>query len=363
MASDYYAILGVDRDVSQEQLKKAYKEAALKYHPDRNPDDPEAEERFKEVTQAYQVLSDPERRARYDTFGTDDARGFDPQGVQLDMDDVLDIFQGVFGFGGGGRKRRRKRRGADVRLVVPVSFEESYLGGKRKVTYESKAVCEKCNGVGARPGSDYRPCPSCGGEGEVLYNQGILQVKRLCNRCRGRGRFPRDPCPDCDGSGASEGEHSLELETPPGVMDGAMLRIPGKGEPSQGDGPAGDLVVVYRVKQDEQFRREGAHLVTEIEIPFYRAALGGEHDVTLPGGRVVTVKIKTGTQHGTIIKARGWGFNTGGGHHGDLLAKVGVTIPRELTEEQRKLLELFAMEAGASGDQSLWDRVREALKG
>jgi molecular chaperone DnaJ len=362
MAKDYYAILGVERDVGEAQLKRAYKEAALRYHPDRNPGDPEAEERFKEVTEAYQILSDPRRRQHYDAFGTDDPRGVDPGFVQLDMDDVMDIFQSVFGFGGGGARRRRRRKGADVRLGVTIPFEESYLGGRREVSYRSLATCDACGGVGARAGSDYRPCPSCGGQGEVLYNQGFLQVKRLCSRCRGRGRVPAAPCPECGGSGGREKERTLELEIPPGVMDGAMVRVPGRGEPSRGEGSPGDLVVVYRVEPDPEFTREGAHLVTEMEVPFYRAALGGELDVTLPGGRVVTVKIKGGTQHGAIIKARGWGFNTGGGHHGDLLVRLNVTIPRELSEEQKTLLELFASEAGG-GDPTLWDRVRDALKG
>ncbi len=361
MGKDYYGILGVDRGASKEQVKKAYKEAALRYHPDRNPGNPEAEEKFKELTQAYHVLSDDEKRQRYDTFGTDDPRGFDPGAVQLDLDDVLDVFSGVFGVEMGGRRRRQKRRGADVQLSVQITFEESYLGGRRKVTYRSNAVCETCQGVGAKPGSGYRSCPSCGGEGDVLYNQGFLHLRRPCSRCRGRGKVPVDVCTDCAGTGGRDMERTLELDTPPGVMDKAMVRIPGRGEPSSGDGPPGDLVVVYRVAADPTFRREGAHLVTDIDVPFFRAALGGEVDIALPGGRVVTVKIKPGTQHGTIVKARGWGFGTGGGHHGDLLTRIGVTIPKDLSEKQRSLLTLFASEPDA-GDPSLWDRVRDAIK-
>jgi molecular chaperone DnaJ len=359
MSTDYYEVLGVRRDATPEEIKKAYKEAALRYHPDRNPDDPEAEEKFKEVTQAWQVLSDDEKRRNYDTFGSEGVQGM--PNIHLDMDDVMDIFQGVFGFGGGGKRRRQRRKGPDVRLGLTISFEESYLGGRRKVTYRSRAVCETCSGTGGEPGSDMKPCPSCGGEGEVMYNQGFLMLKRLCTRCRGRGRVAARTCSSCAGDGARSAERELQLDVVPGIMDGQEYRIPGKGEPSEGQGPPGDLVIVYRVERDERFGREGIHLIREMEVPFHRAALGGELDVELPGGRVVTVKLKTGTQHGSIVRARGWGFASVGGLHGDLLVRVKVTVPRELTEKQRALLELLAEES-AGGDASLWEKVKDVFK-
>jgi molecular chaperone DnaJ len=358
MATDYYAVLGVDRDATPEQIKKAYKEAALRYHPDRNPGDEEAEERFKEVSAAYQVLSDPEKRSRYDTFGSEGARM--PE-VNLDVDDVLDIFQSVFGIGGGGRKRRKRRRGPDVRLNVKISFEESYLGGRRKVSYRSLAACESCSGTGAAPGSDMRPCPSCGGQGEVMYNQGLLMLKRLCTRCRGTGRVAVDRCPTCGGEGASTAERELDLVIMPGVVDGQEQRIPGRGEPSQGQGRPGDLVVVFQVEDDERWEREGIHLVSQIDVPFYTAALGGEIEVGIPGGKLVTIKLKPGVQHGKIVRARGWGFSGSGGLHGDLLVRIAVTIPRDLNEKQQALLELFAEES-AGGDASLWERVKDVFK-
>jgi molecular chaperone DnaJ len=358
MGKDYYAVLGVESDATPEQIKKAYKEAALRYHPDRNPDDPEAEESFKQVTEAYQVLSDAERRGRYDTFGSE---GFPAPEINLDLDDVLDIFQGVFGIGGGGKRRRRRRRGADVRLGVEISFEESYLGGRRKVTYRSRAACETCSGTGAEPGSAMRPCPSCGGEGEVTYNQGFLMLKRLCGRCHGRGRVPVDGCRECSGEGAVSKERELDLRIMPGVIDGQEHRVQGRGEPSEGDGPPGDLVVVYKVVEDPRFQREGIHLVREIEVPFYRAALGGELDVEIPGDKTVTIRLKPGTQHGQIVRSRGWGFSGLGGLHGDLLVRIQVTIPERLSEKQEALLELFAEES-AGGDPSIWERVKDVFK-
>jgi len=357
MAKDYYAVLGVGRDATPEEIKKAYKEAALRHHPDRNPGNPDAEERFKEVTEAYQVLSDTDKRSRYDSFGVGEA-GIPP--VTLDIDDVLDIFQGVFGFGGGGRRRRRMRKGADVRLAVPITFEESYLGGRRKVAYRSRAACDACSGSGSAPGSRQRTCPSCEGRGEVAYSQGFLMLSRLCTRCHGRGAVAVDPCRECGGEGARTIEREIDLAVMPGVMDCQEHRIGARGEPSEGQGPAGDLVVVFQVGEGGRFRRDGIHLVTDVDVPFFRAALGGEVDVILPGGRVVTVRIKPGTQHGQIVRARGWGFAGVGGLHGDLLARMRVTVPRDLTDRQKELLEMYAGEAAQ--DPSIWDRVKDAFK-
>jgi molecular chaperone DnaJ len=359
MAGDPYEILGVRRDATPEEIKKAYKEAALRHHPDRNPGDPAAEERFKQVTAAYQILSDPEKKRSYDTFGSAEVGGMPP--INLDIDDVLDIFQGVFGFGGGGKRRRRARRGADVRLGVEITLEESYLGGRRRVTYRSRAVCETCRGTGGTQGSSMRPCPSCGGEGEVLYNQGFLMLKRLCTRCHGKGRVPTSPCGDCAGEGGRTAERQIEIVVPPGVMDGQEHRVAGRGEPSDGDGPPGDLVVAFRVRPDPRFERDGIHLVSEVEVPYHRAALGGDVDVTLPGGRVVTVKLKPGTQHGAIVRSRGWGFAGVGGLHGDLMVRIRLAVPKELTERQRALLELLA-EEGSGGDPSIWDKVKDVFK-
>lgn len=339
---DYYEVLGVERGANPQEIKKAYRRLAVKYHPDKNPDDPSAEEAFKEAAEAYSVLSDEDKRAVYDRYGHAGLRG----GPQVNTDifrEFTDIFGGgsifeeLFGDFFGGR-RSRVVRGSDLRYDLEITFEEAVHGIETRILLPRAELCDVCGGSGAKPGTQKRPCPTCGGHGQVRMQQGFLVVARPCGHCRGTGQIIPDRCTTCSGTGQVAKERELTLKIPAGVDSGSRLRLTGEGEAGARGGPPGDLYVVLAVKPHKLFRREGDDIYLELPITFPQAALGTEVEVpTIDGSAVVS--IPEGTQSGTVVKLRGKGVSRLGGGRGDQLVVVNVVTPAKLSKEQRALLE------------------------
>lgn len=361
---DYYEILGVDRTASTEEIKKAYRRLALRYHPDRNPGDATAEERFKEATEAYQVLSDPERRAQYDRFGHAAFEGMGAGGFggfDFSAAGFEDIFNEIFGDFFGGR-RSRGRRGDDLRYDLEISFEEAAFGATKTIHVPRAALCESCRGSGMRGGAPRPTCPTCRGSGQVRYQQGLFSIGRTCSHCRGEGTVVSDPCGTCRGSGVREVRQKVRVQIPPGVDSGSRLKLRGEGAPGPGGGPLGDLYVVLHVREHSLFRRSGNDILCEVPISFTQAALGSEVDVPTLQGKV-KLKIPAGTQSGTVFRLRGKGVpDVRSGRTGDQLVRVIVETPRKLSAEQRRLLEEFARISGEDVhpiSKSFLDKVRE----
>jgi len=340
---DYYEILGIDRRASAQDIKKAYRKLAVKYHPDKNPNDPRAEEAFKEAAEAYSVLSDGDKRSVYDRYGHEGLRG----GPQVNAD-VFREFTDIFGGGSifedlfsdffGGR-RGRVARGSDLRYDLEISFEEAVRGTETRILVPRAELCDRCGGSGASPGTQKRPCPTCGGQGQVRLQQGFLVVARPCGHCRGTGQFIPEPCSSCNGTGQVAKERELTLKIPGGVDTGSRMRLAGEGEVGIRGGPPGDLYVVLSVKSHKTFRREGEDIYLELPVTFPQAALGAELEVPTIDG-VEHVSIPEGTQSGTVVKLRGKGVpRLQGGGRGDQLVVVNVVTPHKLTKEQRALLE------------------------
>ncbi|MBI4529754.1 MAG: molecular chaperone DnaJ [Deltaproteobacteria bacterium] len=342
--SDYYELLGVNRNAGEEEIKKAYRKLALKYHPDRNPGNKEAEEKFKAVSEAYQILIDPEKRSQYDRFGhaafgeAGFARGFDfTSGFE-------DIFGDIFGefFGGGTSRRRTRTRGEDLRYNIEISFEEAAFGAEKKIKIPRQSPCETCHGSGSKPGSSPRTCPSCRGSGQVTFQQGFFQVSRSCSQCRGEGTIISDPCSSCNGAGRVRKLHALSVKIPAGVDTGSRLKLRGEGESGSSGGPPGDLYVVIQVQPHPLFVRDGLDLVCEVPINFVQAALGTEIDVPTLEGKV-KMKIPAGTQSGKILRLKGKGIRDVHGYQqGDQLVRIVVETPTHLTAGQKQLLKEFA---------------------
>ena len=338
---DYYEVLGVSRGADEPALKKAYRRVAMKYHPDRNPDAPDAEERFKEATEAYEVLSNSETRAAYDQFGH---AGVNPQmgaGGGAFHGSFSDIFGDVFGdiFGGGRAARGGPQRGSDLRYTLPVTLEQAVKGDSIKIRVPALAACGACGGSGARPGSSPAACGACGGAGQVRMQRGFFQMQQTCPKCRGRGRVIADPCRECKGGGRVEQTKTLSVKVPPGVDTGDRIRLGGEGEAGPEGGPAGDLYVEMKIEPHRIFQRDGKHLYCEVPIAFADAALGGELEVPTLGGRV-NLKIPAETQTGKLFRLRGKGVKpVRGGGVGDLLCRVVVETPVNLGKEQKALLE------------------------
>lgn len=353
MKRDYYEVLGVGRDATDEDLKKAYRRLALKYHPDRNPDGGDgAEERFKEVSEAYQVLADPERRARYDRFGHaafDETQGFGGFGAGFPggLDDILgDLFGDFFGTARGRGSRGRGRRGDDLQYTVTIAFEEAARGCERTLTFPRHESCTTCGGDGARAGTRPSPCTACRGTGQIRLQQGFFSIAKTCGQCGGRGTVIADPCETCRGSGITQRDHTLNVKIPPGVDDGSRLRLRGEGEGGLQGGSPGDLYVLIQVAEHPLFRRDGADVVCDVPIAFVQAALGAEIEVpTLDG--VTTVRIPAGTQSGHVFRLKGRGIREIGGYGtGDQRVRIHVETPRKLTARQRAILKEFAQETG-----------------
>ena len=349
---DYYDVLGVDRSASEPDIKKAYRRIAMKYHPDRNPDDADADAKFKEATEAYEILSDGEKRGAYDQLGH---AGVDPSmgGGGFQGGSFSDIFGDVFGdiFGGGGGRRQGPQRGSDLRYTLEVSLEEAVRGSTAEIRVPSLQHCEVCDGSGAKPGSKPITCGHCGGTGQIRTQQGFFQVNQTCPRCRGRGQIISEPCAACGGRGVVEKTKTLSVKVPSGVDTGDRIRLSGEGEAGPSGGPPGDLFVQIAVRQHPLFERDGRHLYCEVPISFADAALGGELEVPTLDGRV-KLKIPSETQTGKMFRLRGKGVKpVRGGPVGDLLCRAVVETPVNLTKEQRNLLEEFRGALKEGGEQ------------
>ena len=371
--SDYYQTLGVSKNASPDEIKKAFRRLAREHHPDKNPGDKAAEEKFKDVSQAYETLSDPEKRKQYDEMlrlgafgpgaggfrpgsggfrpGTGPQGGFDPSmfgpgGAQFDVGDMgnlSDLLGSLFGGAAGRSRRRGPERGSDLQVDVNISFDESLHGATVRVPVEKAVACETCRGSGAKPGTTPKICPECEGRGAIARNQGPFALSQVCPRCQGQGTIMESPCPTCQGTGVQEKTRRYTVKIPAGVKDGSKIRIKGKGEVGQRGGPAGDLFVIVRVEDDVVFERRGDDVILELPITVAEAALGASVRIPTPGGGKVSLKVPSGSQDARTLRLRGKGApKLKGGGHGDLLVRLRVLVPEKLTKEQRQLFEELA---------------------
>jgi len=362
---DYYEVLGVGSGASVDEIKKAYRKLALKHHPDRNPGDKASEERFKEASEAYQVLSDPERRAQYDRFGHAAFEqgagfgGFDFSGAGFE-----DIFSDIFGdfFGTGRRGRSRSRRGEDLRYDMEVTFEEAAFGVEKNVKVPRLSRCADCKGLGTKNGAPRETCGACRGTGQLRYQQGLFSIAKTCGQCQGQGTVLRDPCPSCRGGGAVRTQQTLNVRIPAGVDTGSRLKLRGEGEAGDNGGPAGDLYVVVHVREHPLFTRQGNDVLCEVPVGFPQATLGAEIDVPTLHGKL-NMKVPAGTQSGSVFRLKGRGVpDVRGYRHGDALVRVVIETPKKLSAKQRELLEEFARISGEEVhplSKGFLDKVKE----
>ncbi|MEZ5290446.1 MAG: molecular chaperone DnaJ [Vicinamibacterales bacterium] len=371
-ARDYYEVLGVARTASDADIKSAYRKLALKFHPDRNPGDKAAEEKFKEAAEAYSVLADADKRARYDRFGhagvstTAGGQGFDPS-VFTGFEDILGGLGDIFGFGdvfGGGRRRGGPQRGADLRYDLEITFLQSAKGTETAIQIPRHETCSTCTGTGAAPGTSPTPCGQCRGTGQIRFQQGFFTMARTCGTCRGTGRVVATPCKSCRGEGQIEQQRKLSVKIPAGIASGQRLRLQGEGEGGLRGGPPGDLYVVIFVQEDERFTRDGNDLHCQADVWFTTLALGG--DIPVAGIEDThSVRIPEGTATGTMFRLKGKGMpDVSGRGKGDLLVTVRGTTPRHPTKEQKKLLEQLAESLGdlAPGDRHEDKGIFEKVK-
>jgi molecular chaperone DnaJ len=357
---DFYVILSVSREASDDDIKKAYRQAALKHHPDRNPGDKAAEEKFKEATEAYTVLSDAEKRQTYDRFGhagLNGGAGFDFNNAG--MGDILSHFQDMFsdffgGSAGGGQRRKRgPERGQDVRVEAVISLKDALLGGKHEILVSGAAPCDTCLGSGAEPGTKTETCTQCRGSGQVTAQRGFIMFSSPCARCRGTGQYLPSPCKTCHGSGAVERQRKVLVAIPPGIDSAQRLRVPRQGMPGPAGLPAGDLYVDIEVEADERFERQGADLGTRASISFAEAALGSKLEITMPDDTVVNADVQPGTQPNSVIVVRGQGMPRLDRHgRGDLHVAVNVRVPTKLSKQAKKLLRELDAELGESASDA-----------
>ncbi|HET6642413.1 MAG TPA: molecular chaperone DnaJ [Gaiellaceae bacterium] len=341
---DLYAALGVPKGASADEIKKAYRKLAREYHPDRNPGDASAEERFKEIQHAYDVLSDAEKRKQYDAFGSEDGHATRPGFTGDfnfdvgDLGDLGDIFGGIFGRGPGRAQQPRAARGADLEVQVNLSFEDSLKGIETRIPVEVETACRECGGSGAKPGTSPKVCPECRGRGVISESQGLFALSQPCPRCRGNGTVIEDPCPNCRGTGRERRTKRYSVKIPAGVKDGTRIRLKGKGEAGVAGGPPGDLFVVTRVAGSPIYERRGADLIVDVPVSLADAALGTKVDVPTPEGPV-SLKVPAGSEHGKLLRIKGRGAPKLKGGKGDVLARLRLEVPKKLNKKQRELYE------------------------
>lgn len=355
---DYYEVLGVSKSASPEELKKSYRKLAMQYHPDRNPDNKEASDTFKEVCEAYEVLSDADKRRRYDQYGHDGMKStFGPGGFDFGRDfthtgDFQDLFENLFGgglgdmFGGGGGRRKSRnpnaaQRGDDLRFDLEIDFEEALFGSEREVDLTVNDACETCKGTGAASGATREPCRQCGGNGFVVVGGGFIQMRQSCPVCNGEGSIIRNPCRKCSGTGRVKTPRHIALRIPKGVETGSRLRLTGKGESGLRGGPAGDLYVILHVREHDVFQRQDDDLACTVHVSPVTAALGGDIEIPTPDGHA-RIKLPAGTPNGKVFRLRDKGMSSLNGGCGDLHIRVEIEVPEHLSSKQKKLLEEFA---------------------
>ena len=371
---DYYEVLGVQKNASKAEIKKAYRKLALQYHPDQNPDDPAAEVKFKEAAEAYDIIGNDEKRQRYDQFGHQAfAGGSGNAGGFTNVEDIFSAFGDIFGgggggafgnmFGGGGGRRRGPRRGRDLRIVLELTLEEIDEGVTKTVALKRLDKCKTCTGTGARAGTGKTQCGQCGGSGQVARSAGFFQVASTCPACRGAGETIESPCQDCSGSGTKQSRKEVEIQVPAGVEEGVQLRVSGEGDAGPDGAPRGDLYCVIREKEHNVFQRSGPDVLTEVPFSFAQLALGDRVEIPTLRGKV-EMAVPAGTQSGKVFRLRGQGLpRLEGRGKGDQLVRVFCEIPTKLTDRQTELLEEFQeIDGEESGRKSFFDRVTEYFK-
>lgn len=359
MKRDYYEVLGVAKNVSEADLKKAFKRLAMKFHPDRNPDNKDAEEKFKEAKEAYEILADPQKRSAYDQFGhagVDPSAGMGGGGAGgfggASFADIFgDVFGDIFGGSGGGGGRSRAHRGADLQYNLDLSLEDAVRGTKVDIRFPTHVACDECSGSGAKKGTSPTTCSTCGGLGQVRMQQGFFSLQQACPRCRGTGKMISDPCGKCHGQGRVQKHKTLSVKIPAGVDTGDRVRVSGEGEPGEQGGPSGDLYVLMNVREHHIFQRDGSDLYCEVPVSIFTASVGGEFEVPTLDGRI-KLKIPAETQTGKLFRLRGKGVRSARtGTAGDLLCRVTVETPVNLTKKQKELLSTLEAELQQDGVQ------------
>ena len=368
---DYYEVLGVSKNASEDEIKKAYKKMAIKYHPDRNPGDKEAEEKFKEAAEAYDVLRDPQKRARYDQFGPEGVNGAGGfGGGGMNMDDIFSMFGDIFGgrggfggFGGGGRPRKPQYRGGDLRLKVRLTLQEIATGVTKKFKVKKKVTCSHCHGSGAEGSGATEACPTCHGSGYVIKTQqsifGMMQTQTVCPTCGGEGTVIKNKCKECGGEGVVNGEEVVEVKIPAGVGDGMVVTVTGKGHAARRNGVPGDIQVYIAEETDKNLLREDNNLIYNLLLDIPTAALGGDAEIPTIDGKV-KIKIEPGTQPGKVVRLRGKGLPAVQGYGygtGDLIVNISVYIPETLTKEERKFLEEMRTSDSFAPRESIKEKI------
>jgi len=374
---DYYEVLGVDKNATEDQIKKAYRTIAIKYHPDRNPGNKEAEEKFKEAAEAYDVLHDPQKRQQYDQFGFNaPGGGFNPfEGGSMNMDDIFSMFGDIFGgragfsgFGAGGT-RRQKHRGSDLRLKVKLSYNEIAHGVTKKFKVRKDIVCSHCKGSGAEVGSTNEQCPTCHGSGVITHTTqsifGMMQTQGVCPTCNGEGTVIKHKCKHCGGTGVEKGEEVVEIKIPAGVAEGMVVNVPGKGNAGQRKGINGDIQVFIEEENNDTFIRDDSDLIYNLLLDFPTAALGGEVEIPTIEGTKLKVKMEPGTQPGKTIRLRGKGLPAVQGYGrgtGDLVVNISVYIPKTLSKEEKNAIEQFRDSDNFKGDSDTKKSIFQKFK-
>ena len=375
---DYYEVLGVSKGASEDEIKKAYRKIAIKYHPDRNPGDKEAEEKFKEAAEAYDVLHDPQKRQQYDQFGFDGPMGGGFGGfggASMNMDDIFSMFGDIFGghgfggFGGGGRRAHQQHRGSDLRLKVRLTLEEINTGVTKKFKVRKDVPCGHCHGTGAEDGSGTTECPTCHGSGVITHTTqsifGMMQTQGVCPTCGGEGTIIRNKCHECSGEGVTKGEEVVEIKIPAGVAEGMVVNVPGKGNAGRHNGANGDIQVFIEEESHETFIRDGNDLVYNLLLDFPTAALGGEIEIPTIEGSKLRVKVDNGTQPGKTLRLRGKGLPVVQGYgsgKGDLVVNISVYVPKTLSREEKEAMQRFKDSDNFKGDKHTKDTIFQRFK-